>query len=352
MFRQVRAEIFERAPALQGALAEAGADFRGEDLTRAAHRFKAWVSLRGRLRPSQVRQARERGEAWALSYDQYVGLLERIGAIWGLRRRVANVEDAIEALYEMILDLALVPPLLPRAPRERGYAYVAPPDWNLGSQLDEFRRRLGKDLLDALVGILGGLLDEFVAQLEDLAVFELPPYEPPRAPIEVRVIGGLDRGAGPPGALERGAVVSDFGETVVLTASVAAGGAGEVLGPPVLGPSVVERILFTQAAGITGTLEVRAVGSGSTGGSGAGDALLIGPSGAVISVTGVAFFGDWWPRRLVRQSGYRIFMRYVNTGAVANQVMLGVDRRDVIWPAEVGAPLRPMAVEGARALVR
>ncbi len=326
------------APPLVGGIEVAWGDRRGAAVLRAAHGFKAWASVRGRLRPESVVAARAAGERWALSYDEYVGVLRQIGEIARLRRRVEDVEDAIEYLFDLVRDLALLPPMLPTSPRRQPRMRPGL-GWSpfVGYE-EETREQLPPELLAALMAILGRLTAEFLEQLQGVGVEMSSALAPRPARVPLRTPGAPEWGAGPPGLWERGAQVSDFGDTVVLTASVLAGGSAIVTGPTLPGPSVIERILFSQAAGVTGTLEVRAAGGGLTSASGVGDALIQGATGPVITVQGVAFFGDWWPRRLVRRNGFQVFMRYTNTGAAANDVMVAVDRRDVLWPERLERP--------------
>lgn len=330
--RRVRWEVFERAAVLQALVDEHGYNVTAAQVTEAAHREKAWHGLRSQLEPEQVREARERGEGWSLRYEQYIDVLRRIGRLERLPQRVDDVEDAIEYLWRLVSRLGRLPPLRPLPTRLNPRSRLRDLDGLFAGWEAEVGLVLPPELLAELMGIVGDLVEAFKKQLEEVGKFELPPILPAPVRVEFRIPGRRDRAAGPPGVLEPGAMVGEIGETVVLTASVAGGASATVTSPTLPGPSVVERIMFSQSAGVAGTLEIRAQGAGVTGATGVGDALLQGETGAVVAVQAVAFFGDWWPRRLVRANGFQVFIRYANNGAALNRIMVGVDRRDILWP--------------------
>lgn len=340
MFRNVRAQIFGRWEPLRDLIAEQGYEWTREELREWSHQAKAWTALRARLHPSQVAQARRAGESWALSYNQYVDLIRRLNDAGRWVPRVENVEDAIDALYLMIRDRALVPPLIATPPRNRGWSYAGPSPWDLGSFADELRRRLGGPLLAELVKILGGLLDEFVAQLEVTQTFELPPYLPPSIRVDIRSVGAPGAAGGVAGVGVAGLEILETGDTLVLSANPGAGSAVSVTSPPLHGPSVVERMFFANDGNVTGAFQLVILPGGAAVPGATAPAGVVGESlfltaggaagrGAQVQIEPMVEFGEWWPRRFIPYTGYRLVFSVSNTAAFAGWVALSVDRRDV-----------------------
>lgn len=344
LFQKVRGGQFDRSPVLQDLLRERAWAFTKAELVQAAHRYKAWQGLRGRLAPGQVRAARAAGEGWAVGYDQYVELLRRVGELPRFRRRIEDVEDAIVFLYDLVRDLGDLAPLRSSSSERRGYATWQPGTWSFAGYAEETRRDLPPELLTGLLGILGELTRKFLTQLEEVGRFEVPAILPAPVEVTIRQIGERDPTAGLAGFGLRELRVLETGDVIVMSANPGAGASVSVISPALHGPSVVERMFWAQDGNITGDFQamVQPGGIGVPAAAGpvgiSGDSLFLaaagtGVAGSRVQVAPFVTFGEWWPRRFIPYSGFHIVLTITNTGGVPGFGALSVDRRDVVRAA-------------------
>lgn len=339
-FERIRNEIFERSPALQEVVEDRGERVTAQAITAAAHRIKAWQALRSRLEPSQVHEAIEREEPWALRYGELVDVLRRIGRQERVPQRVDDVEDAIDYLWRLVSRLGRMPPLRYNPARSRPRTL---PWWKqdgLFAGYEETGLRLPDDLLGALMGILRDLVGEFLAQLEEVGKFELPPILPAPVKVDFRIMGRRDPGAGVGGQLPAGFEISDVGTTMTIAAEVGAGATVTQASPPMSGPSGIERVALWSDNAFAGSVQLNVQGAGVQYGSAAafaaifGEPLLqgatnVGAGGAQIPWTAFGSFAEFWPRRVIARSSYRVILTVSNSSGATRWLVAALDRREV-----------------------
>lgn len=337
-FERIRGQIFGGSAVLQEVVEDRGERVTAEAITAATHRIKAWQAVRSRLEPAQVREAIERREPWALRYGEYLEVLRRIARLERLPPRVDDVEDAIEYLWRLVSRLGRLPPLRYNPARSRPRKQ---PWWDrdgLFAGFEERGLRLPDDLLNALMGILGDLVGDFLKQLEEVGKFELPPILPAPVQVDMRIAGRADPGAGPPGVVPPGFEVADVGGTEIVVASVGAGTTVTVGGPVRSGPVVVEHISLASDDVFLGSVQLNVQGSGVVLGGGAaaaavfGEPLFVSASNAALGGSSLdwgafAGFAEFWPRRLVKMGSYRLILTVTNEGAAARRLTAAVDGR-------------------------
>ena len=339
-FERIRSEIFERSPALQEVVQDRGARVTAEAITAAAHRIKAWHGLRSQLEPSQVREAIEREEPWALGYGEYVAVLRRIARLERLPKRVDDVEDAIDYLWRLVSRLGRLPPLrnAPARSRPRDQAWWDQDGMYAGTSPADLR--LPDDLLAALMGILGDLVSKFLEQLEEAGKFEWPPIPPAKVSVDVRIAGRRDPGAGVGGQLPAGFELADVGTTITIAAEVGAGATATQVSPPMSGPSGIERVALWSDNAFPGSVQLNVQGAGVAYGAAAafgtifGEPLLqgatnVGAGGAQIPWTAFGSFAEFWPRRVIARSSYRVILTVSNTSGATRWLVAALDRREV-----------------------
>lgn len=340
-FQRVRGAIFARSTVLQALVAEHGWTFTKLQVVQAAHAEKAWQALRGRLEPEQVAAARARGERWALTFGEHVALLRRIGALERLPRVVVNEGDAITYLFELFGGLLHLPPLRGLSSRLSPRSRLADLDGLFAGWEEERGLKLPAELLAELMGILGDLTAEFLKQLEEVGKFELPPVLPAPVRVDLRIRGAPDVGAGIAGFGVGDLEILETGDLFILTASPGAGAAVTVVSPALHGPSVIERLFFAQSAGGTSDFQLMIQPGGVSYPAAAGPVGIFGDSlfasvadagvaGSRVQMAAFTRTAEWWPRRFVPYSGYRLVLTVNNTGDAAISTAMSVDRRDVI----------------------
>lgn len=339
-FRRVRAEIFERAPHVQAVIDEHGYDFTVAQLRMAAHRYKAWQGLRGRLDPEQVKQAKERGERWALDFDQYREVLRRIGALERTPRVIINEGDVITYLYELFETVIRIPPLRALPTRLNPRSRPGDMDGLFAGWQEERDLRLPPDLLAELMGILGDLVAKFLEQLEEVGRFELPPILPAPVKVEFRRRGAVDPGRGVGGQLPEGFEISDVGTAITIAANVGAGATVTQASPLMSGPGAIERIALWSDLAFAGSVQLNVQGAGVLYGGAAGFAEVfgepllqgasnVGAGGAQIPWTAFGQFAEFWPRRVIARSSYRVILTVSNASGAPRWLIAALDRREV-----------------------
>lgn len=325
MDRQLRAAPFMRARYLQEVLAARGWTFTDAEFLEAVHRYKGRQSMRGRLRPSEVKAAAERLEKWTERYEKHTHTIERVRTIERRERPVINVTEVYEEIYNIFTDAG-------------GGGVSTVFDW------DSFERsravRYPQDLLDDIIAALADLVAGFLEQLEEVGRFELPPVATRPLVIEYRAIGDPGADVGAPGELGAGFEMQDVGASTVLTAQVPAASVRTVVSEPVEGPVVVERVGLWSDAAFDGDVQLNAVWVGASYPSAAapesigGEALLFaasnfGASGSRVEWLPFGRNAEFWPRRLVRFSGARFVLTVGNDSAAERNFVAGIDRRAV-----------------------
>lgn len=339
-FQRVRGEVFARSALWEDLLLRRGYEMTSLDAVEEAHRQKAWQALRSRLEPSQVREAREREEPWALRYGDFVDLLRRIGRLERLPRRVDDVEDAIDYLWRLVQRLGRLPPLRnnPARSRPRPLPWWKQDGLFAGYEEDGFR--LPDDLLGELMGILGDLVADFLKQLEEVGRFELPPVLPAPVRVEFRRVGARDPSVGPPGELPAGFEVQEVGETAIVSVNVGAGATVTAVGPTMRGPSVIEHIGLWSDSGFAGSVQVNLQGLGASPGAGAGAATVfgeplfltasnVGVAGSVLDWGAFPGEAEFWPRRMVKLTAFRPILTVTNSGGAPQRLAAALDGRIV-----------------------
>lgn len=337
-FNRVRGEFWDRGSLWRDLVREHEWRYRPADAREAVRRQIAWDALCGSFSADGVFVAQQAGRQWPEVLAEQLPELQQVADARFPGLRLETVEQGAEFLGRVLDQWCRVAPtrgaplrLRPWNPPRRGHGQGFL--WDEGPSPD-----VPPSVLDRLFAVLGALIRAFLEELDAIQFPEIPP--PATRPPTVLIRRGADPGTGPPFGLPTGWGAASEGDSVNLTTSVGAGGSATVNSPTLLGPAVIERISMFSDSGFAGTVQLMVQGAGASPPAGAGvdeifgHALLLGASnfgsaGRVMNWGPFARFAEWWPRRIVRLSPFRVVLTVTNSSAAARNFAAAVDRRDV-----------------------